>query len=246
MKSSRLPVLTGVVLFVMCLPDAFGWDAEYKQGFALSKRIKSSDLVVVGRVAEKEFVYRANTGPKFTTDITIDVDTVVKGTPNAGKNRVKFMIKGGRGVNPRTGELVRVINSDTPEFTIGEQVLLFLYHSKSHLFRNYPYNQLRLHRLHYGKNVIKNDQVGLLIPLDDNALRFVKMPIDLVIPLAKAAVKDEDKMILLEKDIKDAIEQHAGPKFALSQDLVDRLMEEVKEILDRNTETETQESQNQD
>ena len=245
MKSSRFAVLTGVVLFVLCLPDAFGWDAEYKQGFALSKRIKSSDLVVVGRVAEKEFVYRANIRAKFTTDITIDVDHVLKGTPNAGKNCVKFMIKGGEGVNPRSGQLELWWNSDTPEFAIGERVLLFLYHSKSHLFRNYPYNQLRLHRLHYGKNVIKNDQVGLLIPLDDNSLRFVKMPIDLVIPLAKAAVKDEDKMILLENEIKDALQEQSENSL-LSQDLVDRLMEEAKEILDRNTETENQESQSQD
>ena len=237
--------MTGVVLFVLCLPNAFGWDAEYKQGFALSRMIKSSDLVVVGRVAEKEFVYRANTGPKFTTDITIDIDTVVKGTPNAGKSRVKFMIKGGRGVNPRTGELVRVINSDTPDFTIGEQVLLFLYHSKSIHVRNYPYNQLHLHRYIYGKNVIKNDKVSLLFPLDDNSLRVVKMPINLVVPLSKAAVKDEDKMILLEDEIKDALQGQAA-KTPLSQDLIDRLMEEAKEILDRNTETETQESQNQD
>ena len=237
--------MTGVVLFVMCLPDAFGWDAEYKQGFAPSKRIKSSDLVVVGRVAAKEFVYRANIRAKFTTDITIDVDHVLKGTLNAGKNCVKFMIKGGEGVNPRSGQLELWWNSDTPEFAIGERVLLFLYHSKSHLFKNYPYNQLRLHRLHCGKNVIENDQVGLLFPLDDNSLRFVKMPIDLVIPLAKAAVKDEDKMILLEAEIKDAL-QEQSEKTLLSQDLIDRLMEEAKEILYRNTETENQESQSQD
>ena len=245
MKSSRVAVLTGVVLFVLCLPDAFGWDAEYKQGFALSKRIKSSDLVVVGRVAAKEFIYRANIRAKFTTDITIDVDTVLKGTPNAGKNCVKFMIKGGEGVNPRSGQLELWWNSDTPEFAIGERVLLFLYHSKSHLFRNYPYNQLRLHRLHYGKNVIKNDQVGLLFPLDDNSLRFVEMPIDLVIPLAKAAVKDEDRMILLEDEIKDAL-QEQSEKTLLSQDLIDLLMEEAEAIVDRNTETENQESQSQD
>ena len=239
MQPKRLVALAGVVLFALCLSDAFGWDSEYKQGFALSKRIKSSDLVVVGSVAEKEFIYRANIRSKFTTDITIDVDTVLKGTPNAGENRVKFMIKGGTGVNPRSGQLELWWNSDTPEFTIGEHVLLFLYHSKSYLFRTYPYNQLRLHRLHYGKNVIKNDQVGLLFPLDDNSLRFVEMPIDLVISLAKAAVKDEDKMILLEDEIKDAF-QAQSEKTLLSQDLLDRFMEEAKEIVDRNTETESQ------
>ena len=245
MKMRMKSLCIAVVLFSLCLSEAFGWDAEYKNGFALSKRIKSSDLVVVGSVAEKEFVYRANIRAKFTTDITIDVDHVLKGTPNAGENRVKFMIKGGEGVNPRSGRLELWWNSDTPEFIIGERVLLFLYHSKSHLFRNYPHNQLRLHRLHYGKNVIKNDKVGLLFPLEDNSLRFVKMPVDLVIPLAKAAVKDEDKMILLEDEIQEAL-QGQSEKTLLSQDLIDRLMEEAEAIVDRNTETENQESQSQD
>ena len=47
--------------------------------------IKSSDLVVIGSVAQKEFVYRENMDSKFTTDISIDVDHLLKGTPNAGK-----------------------------------------------------------------------------------------------------------------------------------------------------------------
>ena len=71
------------------------------------------------------------------------------------------------------------------------------------------------------------------------------MPIDLVIPLAKAAVKDEDKMILLEDKIKDAL-QEQSEKNLLSQGLVDRLKNEAEEIVDRNTETENQESQSQD
>ncbi len=237
--------MTGVVLFVMCLSDAFGWDAEYKQGFALSEMIKASDLVVVGRVAAKEYVYRANIRSKFTTDITINVDTILKGSPNAGKNRVKFMIHGGKGVSPRTGQSVQVISTSAPKFTIGERVLLFLYYSKSVVFRHYPYNRLRLHRQEAGKNVIKDDQVGLLFPLDDNSLRLVKMPINLVVPLSKAAVKDEDRMILLEDEIKDALQEQSEKKL-LSQGLVDRLKNEAEEIVDRNTETENQESQSQD
>ena len=239
---SRGFVTVAVVIslaFVFCLSNAFSWSAKYKQGFALSRMIKSSDLVVVGRVAEKDFVYRANIRSKFTTDITIDVDTVVKGTPNAGKNRVKFMIKGGEGVSPRTGESVRVISTDSPKFTIGERVLLFLYYSKSSTFRNYPYNRLRLHRYHYGKNVIKNDRVSLLFPLDDNSLRLVKMPINLVVPLSKAAVKDKDKMILLENEIKDALQEQSA-KTPLSQDLIDRIKGKAKQINDEDSQPEDQ------
>ena len=232
MRLKQLVALAGAVLLALCLSDAFGWDAEYKEGFALSQMMKSSDLVVVGSVAAKEFVYRANIRTKFTTDITVDVDTVLKGTPNAGKNRVKFMIKGGEGVNPSTGELEVWLNSDTPKFTTGEDVLLFLYRSKSPQFRNYPYNQLSLHRRHYGKNLIKEDQVGLLFPLDDNSLRFVKMPINLVVLLAQAAVKDKDKMILLEDELKDALEAQSA-KTPLSQDLIDRIKREAKQINDK-------------
>ena len=241
MKSRGFVALAVVIslAFVLCLSNAFSWPNKYKQGFALSEMIKSSDLVVVGRVAEKEFVYRENLAPKFTTDITIDVDTVLKGTPNVGKNRVKFMIKGGEGVNPRTGELELWLNSDTPEFTIGEHVLLFLYHSKSVHARNYPYNQLHLHRYIYGKNVIKNDRVSLLFPLDDNSLRLVKMPINLVVPLSKAAVKDKDKMILLENEIKDAL-QGQSAKTPLSQDLIDRIKGKAKQINDEDSQNENQ------
>ena len=60
---SRGFVTVAVVIslaFVFCLSNAFSWSAKYKQGFALSNMVKSSDLVVVGRVAEKEFVYRQN------------------------------------------------------------------------------------------------------------------------------------------------------------------------------------------
>ena len=244
MQPTRLVALA-VTLFGLCLSNAFGWSNKYKQGFALSQIIKSSDLVVIGSVAQKEFVYRENMDSKFTTDISIDVDHLLKGTPNAGKNRVRFMIKGGEGVNPRTGDVELWLNSDTPEFTIGERALLFLYHSKSPIFANYPYDQLLLHRGIYGKNGITNDKVSLLLPLDDNSLRVVKMPVDLVVPLAKAAVKDKDKMILLEDEIKDAL-QGQPAKMPLSQDVIDSIKGKAKQINEKNPQPGTSGGSNDD
>ena len=62
MKPKRVAVLANlvVVLFVLCLSDALGWDSEYRQGFALSKSVELSDLIVVGRVVRKQYVFRAN------------------------------------------------------------------------------------------------------------------------------------------------------------------------------------------
>lgn len=74
-----------VVLFAVCLSDISAWDREYKEGFALLKAIEFTNLVVVGRVSGKECVFPENITGKFTTDITIDVDEVIKGNPNAAQ-----------------------------------------------------------------------------------------------------------------------------------------------------------------
>ncbi len=236
MKSSRLPVLAGVVLFVMCLSDAFGWDSEYRQGFALSRFVERSNLIVVGQVIEIEYVTRENIKGRYTTDITVAVDQIIKGKPNISKTRVKFMIRGGR----------RLIDMSVPKFAVGEKVLLFMTNSDEGYYVNYPYDKLCPYRAAYGKRLIKDDKVHLVYAMKNDKLKSVRMPLDLAVQLSKAAIKDKDAVVELEKDIKDAIVQRTGSDTNLSQTLVDRLMEEAKEIVDKNTETETQESQNQD
>ena len=44
MQPRRFVVLADIFLFVVCLSDAFGWDEEYTQGFALSKSVERSSL----------------------------------------------------------------------------------------------------------------------------------------------------------------------------------------------------------
>ena len=236
MKSSRLPVLAGVVLFVLCLPDAFGWDSEYRQGFALSHFVERSNLIVVGQVIEMEYVTRENIQGRYTTDITVAVDQTIKGKPNISKTRVKFMIRGGR----------RLIDMSVPKFALGEKVLLFMMNSTDGYYANYPYDRLAFYRGSYGKRAIKDDKVYLVYAMENDKLKSVRMPLDLAVQLSKAAIKDKDAVVELEKDIKDAIVQRTGSDDNLSQTLVDRLMEAAKEIADKNTEPENQESQSQD
>ena len=236
MKSSRLPVLARVVLFVMCLSDAFGWDSEYRQGFALSHFVERSNLIVVGQVIEMEYVTRENIQGRYTTDITVAVDQTIKGKPNISKTRVKFMIQGGR----------RLIDMSVPKFAVGEKVLLFMVNSTDGYYANYPYDRLAFYRGRYGKRAIKDDKVYLVYAMKNDKLKSVRMPLDLAVQLSKAAIKDKDAVVELEKDIKDAIAQRTGSDTNLSQTLIDRLMEEAKEVVDKNTEPENQESQSQD
>jgi hypothetical protein len=245
MKPKRVAVLANlvVVLFVLCLSDALGWDSEYRQGFALSKSVERSSLIVVGRVIGKEFVFRENIEVLATTDVIIAADEVIKGTPNAGKDRVKFMLEGGRVVNPNTGEGINLYVTHQPEFTVGERILLFMVNSTDPYFKDYPYDRFHPYRGEYGKRVIKDDKVFIWFALDDDSLeglKGIRMPLDLAVKLCKAADKDKDAMIQLENDIKDAIEQRSGSDINLSQPLIDRLMEEAEKIVDRNTESENQ------
>ena len=237
MKSSRLPVLARVVLFVMCLSDAFGWDSEYRQGFALSHFVERSNLIVVGQVIEMEYVTRENIKGRYTTDITVAVDQIIKGKPNISKTRVKFMIEGGARL---------IVMGDVPKFAVGEKVLLFMVNSTDGYYANYPYDRLAFYRGSYGKRLIKDDKVYLVYAMEDDKLKSVRMPLDLAVQLSKAAIKDKDAVVELEKDIRDAIAQRTGSDTNLSQTLVDRLMEEAKEIVDKKTEPENQESQSQD
>ena len=61
--------MAGIVLFALCLLDAFAFDVEYNEGYTLSKIVERCDLVVVGRVTEVKFVWRDNIETKHTTDV---------------------------------------------------------------------------------------------------------------------------------------------------------------------------------
>ena len=104
--------------------------AAPKEGLGISSMVKHSDRVFIGEVIEMEYVFREDLPPQDTTDITIKVEKMIKGEPNAGEDRVKFMIGGGEGIHPITGEKRICLVVGAPEFEIGEWVLIFLKKNK--------------------------------------------------------------------------------------------------------------------
>ena len=230
-------------LLVLCFPivsDALSLP-KYEPGFSIAQVVDDSELVVLGRVVEMQFV-DSDTGV-FTTDITVKVDELIKGTPNAGANRAKFMIAGGGGTDPLTGKKIIMGSPGTPEFAMDEEVLLFLSDSRY-------YNAYALFYFYYGKRKVKDDQVVIYYTLDNGQQKAIKMPVDLVVQLGKAAYKDKDATSRLEDHIRVSIQMQLGihgilhlirqdkhqcrTGIVLPENLVDRLKREAKQIIERN------------
>lgn len=213
-----------VVLSVLCLPRVYGLSMPpYEKGYSIANVVKDSDLIVYGRVVKKEFVFREDLRPQFTTDITIDVRQMIKGTPNAGDDRVRFMIEGGTGTNPNTGKTLTKKITGTPGFELNETVLLFLLKSEQTELR-IPYGGYYVFNGTYGKSLMKNGKVSLLYTLDNDDVKVIDLPIGLVIKIAKAAVKNYDAASRLENDIR--------AHYIFFQKLTDRLKREAQQIID--------------
>ena len=250
MKPQRLVVLAGVVLFALCLFDAFGWYSEYQKSFALSSFAETCEIIVVGRVVQKDYVERVldpDHGQQTTTDITVEVSEVVKGTPNAGKKKVKFMYLGGVYTDPIEGVEMRVVHTDQPEFSVGEAVLLFLNKRTTERYALWPHGKFTVHRRNFGKKLIVDDTIMTLYAMEDDSLQPVILPLELAIKLIKAANKDKEKIELLEQNITDAIKRNIGDDVTSLSDAVKaRLSNEAQKVIDKKSKEKTEQTQTTD
>ena len=209
-------------LLVLCFPvmsDALSL-AKYEPGFSIAQVVDVSDLVLLGQVIEVRW-----TG-NFTTDITVKVDELIKGTPNAGANRVKFTVRGGAGTSSITGKKSILRVSGTPEFARGEEVLFFFINRQP---RSESPHKLRLFYVYYGKRVVKDGQVVIYYTLDNGQETFITMPADLAVQLGKAAHKDKDATSQLEDHIRGSIQMQLASKAAhKDKDATRRLEEHIR------------------
>lgn len=245
-----------MVKFCVLLPSQSECSTGFfRPGYQITTLIEHNHLVVVGTVASMEFVFREAVPPQYTTDIVIHIEEVVKGTPNYGEGGVKFMIPGGTGFNPNDGEVGTGKSEGCPEFTLNERVLLFLSKSKNRhpeRFKHLPPPPIIPHGGLYisgsfGKIDIKYDEVAIPYTFkkevfseshqtmrEEPYIRIIILPLDLVIQIAKASIKDYDATKLLEENIKDYIDKTPfGSKPKLDEELIDKLKAEAKRILEK-------------
>ncbi len=245
-----------IVIFYALLPSQSECStAQFSPGYQIATLIEHSYLVVVGTVAAMEFVFREDVPPQYTTDIVIHIEEVVKGSPNYGEGGVKFMIPGGTGFNPKYGEVGTGKSEGCPEFRLNERVLLFLSKSKNRhpeKFKHLPPPPIIPHGGLYisgsfGKTDIKYDEVAMPYTFKKEAFseyrqkmrertytRSITLPLDLVLQIAKASIKDYDTTKLLEENIKDYIDKTPfGSKPKLDEKLIDKLKAGAKRILEK-------------
>ena len=237
-------LMAAFVLFAFCgFNTAWGsmpGDPELNENYALLKMVEECDLVVAGRVSSIDYVVRESVLPDgrgaLTTDITVSVDQVLKGKPNGGEGTVKFMILGGRSVHPETGKRVRMSVSGVPEFTVDEEMLVFLKQGDPHdpgsFARNFPHGRHELHIGAYGKRAIKNGNVNMLYGDIDNPLQLVEMPLDLAVKLGKASQKDKSAAVRLENVIKAMALAETEGIVTLDTAIIDNLKRKAQRIID--------------
>lgn len=215
----------------------------FPQGFNISNMVKRADLIVVGKVESVEFVYRDEIPAKFTTDVAIEVTETIKGEPNAGADRVKFMQIGGRGIDPVSGQDLTLEVDGIPKFERNQRVLVFLRKSRR-ADDNWPHDGYHLTLGYYGKRVIDKDKVNMPYTFDRNVNRHgkivtkkvnrsVQFPLDLVILLAKASMKDVDATKLMEDHIKGiASSARDNTQAKIDEELIEEFRAESKRILE--------------
>ena len=248
MKLTNCIKLATVVclMFVFYLSNVSAFDVEYNAGYALSKSVEGSDLIVRGTVTGLDGVWRElKYAANCTTDVTIMVEDLIKGTPNEDKNKIKFMVEGGTCIDPQ-GEWTRLTVSSVPEFKIGERVLIFLAECTGRYCADFPYNKLVLWRGIYGKTTITETTENiswlyLVSETDASAVKHISLPLDLTINMCKAAVKDMDAVVIFEKNIKDEIRDNPDSTVDLSPLLLKNLKRDVKAVLEKKEEPEAKE-----
>ncbi len=225
--------LTLLILFLFspCTSDALTlaappWD------YNIANLVKHTDLVVFGKVTGMRLIPQ-----EYSTSITLNVESVIKGDPTVGDRLLRFTVRGNAGIKKHKGKRINWHIPGHLEFKLGERLLLFM--GKSHG----SYRILRPG----GKIIVRDNKV--YIPYTYKANRYsdyynemrerkvrrsVELPIDLVVKVAKASIKDYDAIMEIEADVATAVsltQEEARP--SLSVELLKRLEETANRILEK-------------
>ncbi len=229
-------LFTSLVISMMVATTAMSsYDWGVSEDYTLLNMIEESDIAVIGTVAVMTGVYRQDFWfpghNAITTDVVINVETMIKGEPNLGDTNVIFTIVGGTAYIAGEGVMEYKVTNDI-EFEVGERVMLFL---STRLPENYegnqPYDGLHLMQAYYGKRLIKDSMIRVWYKKDDDNLTTMKLSLDLAKTLGQAFMVDKDATRLLENQIK-AIAKNPPATRTLSSALTNQLKASAQQIID--------------
>ena len=210
-------------LFSPCSSDALtlaspSWD------FNIANLVKHTDLVVLGKVKDMRLIPRT-----YSTSITLEVETVIKGDKTVGDSLLSFTVFGDAGQNDSYGIEAVVY------FTRGERVLLFMWEDDGDYHIYHPSAKAavednKVYMPYTYKIFTKSDNEMAEIRLE----REVELPLDLVGKIAKASIRDYDAIMEIEADVIKAVSltpRNARP--SISVELLKRLEDRADQILEK-------------
>ena len=203
------PALLSLLVFLSCSSGAV-YIASPSWPCNISNLVKHTDLIVLGKVTGMKVIPLPGRS-ECSTSISIKVESVIKGDKAVGDRILRFTVWGDAGI-----ETYR----DTPtvcEFTSNERVLLFL---------NGSDDDYALRFWTRGKVTVKDNRV--LFPYTFKRKIFsehynemqeipvtlgVELPLDLVVKVAKASIKDYEAIQVLEKKVAIVVSELANEPF---------------------------------
>ena len=214
-------ILTIITLFTLSVSNAVSLSyhipPELEKKYSVSYDMERCKIVVVGKVSRLDYKkHSLRDEPRkragWSTDVTIEIDELIKGKPNAGKNQLIFTVAGG--MNLRV--------AGQPEFEIGEEVVVFL--------KDNPHGRISLVEYGMGKRKIEDGKVYFLYPRARDCLIPVWFPLELAIVYSRAVVKDKEAMKPFENEIRSLARKEKN-KVDLPEALVKRMITESKKVL---------------
>ena len=231
MKVVATLTLLMLFLFSPCLSDALTlavppWD------YNIANLVKHTDLVVLGNVTGMRLIPQ-----QYSTSITLTVESVIKGDKAVGDRLLRFTVSGNAGLKKHKGKRINWRIPGHLEFKLGERLLLFMGGSHG------AYRILRPS----GKIMVTDNKVYIPYTYktnrysdyhnemrEENLSRAVELPIDLVIKVAKASIKDYDAIKEMEAAAaKEVALTEKGARPNLSVELLKRLEETADQILEK-------------
>ncbi len=219
MKVFAIPTLLILFLFSPCPSNAL-YLASPSWDFNIANLVKHTDLVVLGKVKDMRLILRT-----YSTSITLEVETVIKGDKTIGDSLLSFTVTG-------DATKSRILDSIV-EFTRGEQVLLFMWGDDGDYHIYHPSAKAavennKVYMPYTYKKSVDNEMAEIRLE------REVELPLDLVGKIAKASIKDYDAIMETEADVIKAVSltpRNARP--SISVELLKRLEDKADQILKR-------------
>lgn len=218
------------LIALLCAAFAHGEGINYGgdiPAFGLLNAVENCDTVALGTVRVTTGVLREF---GICTDVMFEVETLIKGETNVGKDHIKFFYAGGEVYDPEIKDIVGLHITPGVKFEVGERVLLFLQKGEKGYPTHYPYGGRRVYSINFGKRLVEDGNVSFKYN-KNNSATDIGIPVDAAVKLAQAFVRNKEEAKTLETEIKDLVSTTDAEK--VSETLAASLVTRAKLIKEK-------------